>query len=151
MVYTGSPFNRLPVFLFCELSGGVELQSSEGPYPQTGSRSGCRCESHLMIESGKSGFWDNISRKYRCIPVAIIRCRVPDFWLPMMAPWENELEMWAFVQRMRPQVVIPIHDGQAKPFFIDHRYEILAEEFDKDGIHFINLKGSGDSYECAHA
>jgi L-ascorbate metabolism protein UlaG (beta-lactamase superfamily) len=75
----------------------------------------------------------------------------PVLLLPIMAPWENELEMSAFVQRMRPQVVIPIHDGQAKPFFVDHRYQILAEEFDKDGIHFINLRGSGDSYECAHA
>ena len=52
---------------------------------------------------------------------------------------------------MRPQVVIPSHDGQAKPFFVDHRYEFLAEEFDKAGIRFISLKKPGDSHECAHA
>ena len=63
----------------------------------------------------------------------------------------NELEMWEFVERMRPQVVIPSHDGQAKPFFVDHRYEFLAEEFDKAGIRFISLKKPGDSHECAHA
>jgi hypothetical protein len=56
-----------------------------------------------------------------------------------------------FVQRMRPQVVIPLHDGQAQPFFVDHRYEFLAEEFDKVGIRFISLKTPGSSYECGHA
>jgi L-ascorbate metabolism protein UlaG (beta-lactamase superfamily) len=71
----------------------------------------------------------------------------PVLLLPIMAPWQNELEMWAFTQRMRPQVVIPIHDGQAKPFFIDHRYEFLAEEFEKAGIHFANLKAPGDSFD----
>jgi L-ascorbate metabolism protein UlaG (beta-lactamase superfamily) len=71
----------------------------------------------------------------------------PVLLLPIMAPWENELEMWAFAQRMRPQVVVPIHDGQAKPFFIDHRYEFLSEEFEKAGIHFINLKKPGDSFD----
>jgi L-ascorbate metabolism protein UlaG (beta-lactamase superfamily) len=75
----------------------------------------------------------------------------PVLLLPIMAPWEGELEMWAFAQRMRPQVVIPVHDGQAKPFFVDHRYEFLAEEFDKVGIRFISLKRPGGSYEFAHA
>ncbi len=70
----------------------------------------------------------------------------PVILLPNMAPWANELEMWEFAQRMRPLVVIPIHDGQAKRFFLDHRFEFLAEEFEKAGMRFVSMKEAGDSF-----
>ncbi len=65
--------------------------------------------------------------------------------VPVMAPWANELQMMAFVEAMRPRVVVPVHDGQAKTFFIAQRYETFRSELRKRGIHFADLQSIGDS------
>ena len=67
--------------------------------------------------------------------------------LPVMAPWEKELEMMAFAERMKPRQVIPVHDGQAKDFFLHQRYATFKEEFGKRGIDFAELYGPGDRVE----
>jgi L-ascorbate metabolism protein UlaG (beta-lactamase superfamily) len=68
---------------------------------------------------------------------------VPVLIVPVMAPWGNELQMMAFVEAMKPRVVIPVHDGFAKAFFIVQRYEFFAEEFTKRGITFADLEQIG--------
>ena len=70
----------------------------------------------------------------------------PVLLLPVMAPWEKELEMFAFAQRMRPHAVIPVHDGQAKPFFIGQRYKTFDEQFTRHNITFANLTHPGDTF-----
>ena len=70
----------------------------------------------------------------------------PVLLLPVMAPWEKELEMFDFAKRMKPQAVIPVHDGQAKPFFLDQRYATFDQQFQKIGITFANLKQPGDTF-----
>lgn len=67
--------------------------------------------------------------------------------LPVMAPWEKEPEMMAFAERMRPRQVIPVHDGQAKDFFLHQRYATFQQEFTKRGIGFAELYKPGDSVE----
>lgn len=67
--------------------------------------------------------------------------------LPVMAPWEKEPEMMAFAERMKPGQVLPVHDGQAKDFFLHQRYATFQEEFTKRGIGFAELYKPGDGVE----
>ncbi len=67
--------------------------------------------------------------------------------LPVMAPWEKEPEMMAFAERMRPGLVVPVHDGQAKDFFLRQRYGTFKEEFAKRGMGFAELYKPGDGVE----
>lgn len=67
--------------------------------------------------------------------------------LPVMAPWEKEPEMMAFAERMKPRQVVPVHDGQAKEFFLHQRYATFKTEFTKRGIAFAELYRPGDSVE----
>lgn len=56
--------------------------------------------------------------------------------LPIMAPWTTELDVAEFADRMSPQRSIPIHDGYAKEFFLQQRYENFEEHFTRLGICF---------------
>jgi L-ascorbate metabolism protein UlaG (beta-lactamase superfamily) len=67
--------------------------------------------------------------------------------LPIMAPWNTELEVAAFAGRIRPRQVIPIHDGYAKDFFRQMRYENFENYFSKQGIEFLRLEAPGASVE----
>jgi L-ascorbate metabolism protein UlaG (beta-lactamase superfamily) len=67
--------------------------------------------------------------------------------LPIMAPWNTELEIAAFAGRIRPRQVVPIHDGYAKDFFRRTRYENFENYFSKQGIEFIPLDAPGASVE----
>ncbi|MDX6712820.1 MAG: hypothetical protein QOH96_3836 [Blastocatellia bacterium] len=67
--------------------------------------------------------------------------------LPVMAPWNTELEVAAFAGRIRPRRVIPIHDGYAKDFFRRMRYENFENYFSKQGIEFLRLDTPGASVE----
>jgi L-ascorbate metabolism protein UlaG (beta-lactamase superfamily) len=68
---------------------------------------------------------------------------VPVLIVPVLAPWGNELQMMAFVEAMKPRLVVPVHDGFAKAFFIAQRYEFLAEELSQRGITFADLQQIG--------
>jgi L-ascorbate metabolism protein UlaG (beta-lactamase superfamily) len=68
---------------------------------------------------------------------------VPVLIVPVMAPWGNELQMMSFVEAMKPRVVVPVHDGFAKAFFIAQRYEFFADEFGQRGITFADLQQPG--------
>jgi L-ascorbate metabolism protein UlaG (beta-lactamase superfamily) len=49
--------------------------------------------------------------------------------LPVMAPWNTELEVAEFALRISPKRVIPIHDGYAKDFFLKQRYQNFENYF----------------------
>jgi L-ascorbate metabolism protein UlaG (beta-lactamase superfamily) len=67
--------------------------------------------------------------------------------LPVMAPWNTELQVAAFATRIAPKVAIPIHDGYAKEFFLKMRYENYRKYFAQQGIEFVGLNGVGAALE----
>lgn len=67
--------------------------------------------------------------------------------LPVMAPWNTELQVAAFATRLAPKVAIPIHDGYAKDFFLKMRYENYRKYFAEHGIEFVGLDGAGAGVE----
>lgn len=67
--------------------------------------------------------------------------------LPVMAPWTTELEVAEFAGRMLPQQIIPIHDGYAKDFFLEQRYENFEKHFSRLGIRFHRMNKPGDFIE----
>ncbi len=67
--------------------------------------------------------------------------------LPIMAPWTTELAVAEFARRIAPQQIIPIHDGYAKDFFLEQRYDNFEKYFSKHGSKFLRLSKPGDSLE----
>lgn len=67
--------------------------------------------------------------------------------LPVMAPWNTELAVAEFALRLAPKTVFPIHDGYAKPFFLQSRYDNFTKYFAKNGIEFVGLAEAGASLE----
>lgn len=67
--------------------------------------------------------------------------------LPVMAPFTTELAVAAYADRIRPKHIIPVHDGYAKPFFLEQRYQVYQQHFEKQGIAFHWLKDPGDGIE----
>lgn len=64
--------------------------------------------------------------------------------LPIMAPWTTELEVAEFARRMSPRTIIPIHDGYAKDFFLQSRYENFQKHFSQQGVQFQWMNKPGD-------
>ncbi|MBA3788843.1 MBL fold metallo-hydrolase [Patescibacteria group bacterium] len=67
--------------------------------------------------------------------------------LPIMAPWMTELSVAEFARLVHPKRIVPIHDGYAKDFFLQNRYENFKKNFSKDGMVFEMLAKPGDSIE----
>lgn len=67
--------------------------------------------------------------------------------LPTMAPWETELQTFDFAKKMRPQFVVPIHDGYAKDFFLEARYENFQKFLKRENIEFQWMNKAGDYFE----
>ncbi len=65
--------------------------------------------------------------------------------LPVMAPWGTELQIYDFAVRMAPEIVIPIHDGFAKDFFLESRYQNFEKFLAKQSIEFRAMAKPGDS------
>jgi L-ascorbate metabolism protein UlaG (beta-lactamase superfamily) len=64
--------------------------------------------------------------------------------LPIMAPWNTELAVARFAEAMAPQLVIPVHDGYAKEFFLQQRYQNYEQHFSTKGITFQRMSDTGD-------
>jgi len=64
--------------------------------------------------------------------------------LPVMAPWNTELAVAQFAEMIAPQMVIPVHDGYAKDFFLKQRYENYGKYFSPLGIKFQPMSKPGD-------
>ncbi len=65
--------------------------------------------------------------------------------LPLMAPWATELQIFDFAVRMAPETVVPIHDGFAKDFFLESRYQNFEKFLGNRGIKFRAMAKPGDS------
>ncbi len=61
-----------------------------------------------------------------------------------MAPWNTELMVAQFAEAIAPQILIPVHDGYAKDFFLKQRYENYEKCFSSKGIKFQKMGSSGD-------
>lgn len=67
--------------------------------------------------------------------------------LPVMAPWTTELQVAEFALNMSPQQIIPIHDGFAKDFFLEIRYDNYTKYFKQHSIEFQWMNKPGDFLE----
>ncbi|CAN5128225.1 MBL fold metallo-hydrolase [soil metagenome] len=67
--------------------------------------------------------------------------------LPLMAPWETELQTFEFAKKMSPQQVVPIHDGYAKDFFLESRYQTFLKFLKREEIEFLWMNKPGDFTE----
>ena len=67
--------------------------------------------------------------------------------LPLMAPWETELQTFDFAKKMSPQQVVPIHDGYAKDFFLESRYQTFMKFLKREKIQFNWMNKPGDFLE----
>ena len=72
----------------------------------------------------------------------------PILCLPVMAPWETELQTFEFAKKLAPQHVVPIHDGYAKDFFLESRYQTFDKFLTKEGIKFQWMSAAGDYFEA---
>lgn len=67
--------------------------------------------------------------------------------LPVAAPWLKLVDALDFAERLKPKLVIPIHDAIVKDFFIERIYEnMCGPVLEKEGIEFKPL-GLGESVE----
>jgi L-ascorbate metabolism protein UlaG (beta-lactamase superfamily) len=67
--------------------------------------------------------------------------------LPIMAPWTTELAVADFARRLAAKTVFPIHDGYAKDFFLESRYDNFTKYFAQHDIELVPLKEPGASFE----
>lgn len=67
--------------------------------------------------------------------------------LPTMAPWTTELTTFDFAARMSPKIIVPIHDGYAKDFFLESRYQNFTKYFKQKNIKFQWMSKAGDFLE----
>ncbi len=67
--------------------------------------------------------------------------------LAVMAPWNTELAVAHFARSVEPQMVIPVHDGYAKDFFIKQRYQNYTQYFSDKGITFQSMMEPGNTVE----
>ena len=69
--------------------------------------------------------------------------------LPVMAPYLTELKVMAFAKAMRPKFALPLHDGYARDFFVEQRYDTYEPFFREAGIEFVPLAKPGDAFDLA--
>jgi len=65
--------------------------------------------------------------------------------LPVMAPFLTELVVADFAKQMQPKQILPVHDGYAKSFFLQQRYETYGPYVEKLGIQFHYLTEPGQA------
>jgi L-ascorbate metabolism protein UlaG (beta-lactamase superfamily) len=87
-----------------------------------------------LLNGGDS--FDPILETYRGIETLAV---------PVQAPYLTELHVMDYIMRIHPKRVIPIHDGYAKDFFIEQRYDNYVPECKKLSIEFLRLAKPGDS------
>ena len=69
--------------------------------------------------------------------------------LPVMAPWLTEVAVAEFAGRIAPQMVLPVHDGYVKDFFIKQRYSNYDSYFSRQGIKFQHMSKPGDAVDIS--
>ncbi len=61
-------------------------------------------------------------------------------FLPISAPWSTANEAMQFAEKLKPKMVIPIHEAFIKDFMIDRLYFMAETHFSKTSIKFKPLK-----------
>jgi L-ascorbate metabolism protein UlaG (beta-lactamase superfamily) len=74
---------------------------------------------------------------------------IPLLILPIMAPFTTEIKVAEFADQMKPKAILPVHDGYARPFFLNQRYENYSRHFEKSGIKFYSAGEPGDAVVIA--
>lgn len=59
--------------------------------------------------------------------------------LPTWAPWMTRVDMVEFAKRVKPKMVVPIHDEPLKDFFLKNQNQGYAKAFKEMGIDFKEL------------
>lgn len=73
-----------------------------------------------------------------CVTVDV-KCEV--LLLPALAPWERLNEAIDFTKRVKPKVVVPVHDWFVKDFSLERFYSIMCKPvLEKEGIEFKPLQ-----------
>ncbi|OJU13661.1 MAG: MBL fold metallo-hydrolase [Caulobacterales bacterium 68-7] len=67
--------------------------------------------------------------------------------MPVMAPFLTELDVYEFAKAMKPKTLIPLHDGYARDFFIEQRYDTYEPFLKEAGISLQRLAWPGDAVE----
>ena len=67
--------------------------------------------------------------------------------LPVTAPWNTELAVAQFAETVAPQIIIPVHDGYVKDFFLKQRYDNYEKHFSSQNIKFQKMSAPGDSVD----
>lgn len=67
--------------------------------------------------------------------------------LPVMAPFLTEIGAYDFAKALRPQHVIPVHDGYARDYFLTQRYDVYEPYLSKLGMAFHRLERPGDGVD----
>jgi L-ascorbate metabolism protein UlaG (beta-lactamase superfamily) len=62
--------------------------------------------------------------------------------LPIMAPFCNELQVAAFAEALKPEHILPVHDGYVKPIFAKARQANYVKYFAQSNITFLQSPGS---------
>ncbi len=81
-------------------------------------------------------------------PTLIDYAGVASLILPVTAPWLTEVDAFTFAKMMRPQLVIPVHDGYAKDFFRRTLYARFESYLARSGVGFASLMEPGESIEA---
>ena len=63
--------------------------------------------------------------------------------LVVTAPWMTGLDAAAFVDRVAPRRVVPVHDGYLKDFFRQWRHQTLRGYLEKKQIGFEAVDANG--------
>jgi L-ascorbate metabolism protein UlaG (beta-lactamase superfamily) len=72
---------------------------------------------------------------------------VPLLALPVTAPWMSDLDAAGFAERVKPERILPVHDGYVKDFFRGMRYQRFSAYFEKKGIGFESVTGPAMAVE----
>ncbi|PIB92837.1 MBL fold metallo-hydrolase [Caulobacter sp. FWC2] len=67
--------------------------------------------------------------------------------MPVMAPFLTELDVFAFAKAMRPRTLIPLHDGYARDYFVEQRYDTYEPFLKGVGIRLLRMSDPGASVE----
>ncbi len=67
--------------------------------------------------------------------------------LPIVAPWGKVTEFAEFAKNIKPEIVVPIHDGIAIDAFLENSYKMWQQYFSGLGIRFVPLKNKQEFLE----
>ena len=74
-----------------------------------------------------------------------VKCSV--LALPVAGPWSRLVDAVAMIDRVRPSIVLPIHDAIIKDFMLERMYGMVEKQCETFGARFVRMP-TGVSFEC---